>query len=697
MHRKIVHLILLIALVAISTLALADDLPARVGRISSAEGQVTVQADGEQASGSLLNWPVASNSLITTARGARMEFRVGAAAIRLDGDSNLEVIQLDDNSLRLRLNYGTAIASLRSRELLDDFELTTPQARVTMLEPGAVRVDAERAPDTSAVTVLAGSARMEGAGTVLTVHSGRRAEVSGDDINTGLARRDAFDDWALARDRRDANSASLRYIPQDVTGYEELDQYGNWRDNPEYGPLWIPRSVPLGWAPYRDGRWIWLDPWGWTWVDDAPWGYAPSHYGRWVLIDTRWCWAPGRVSRPVWAPALVGWVGSAGWSVTFSDRHRAPGLGWYPLTPRDHYVPNYRVSAEHARRLDWQHNGRTQWRDNRDVRRDEHRDGVTVLPRAQFDARRTVQVNRTPRATLAPAEARNLPLTTSPLPATRVSPGMQPGRVIETRRDEWRDRQQRPGVLSNRQPGQQQATPAQPVAPQPPHMVLGNQPSAPAAAQQDERGRGQRNNVPEAERRARQDGDPGQRRGFRTSTPQQPEPAQPVAPQTPQLVLGNQAPAPAAAQQDGRGRGQRNNVPEAERRVRQDGDAGERRGFRTSIPQQAAPVPQVQPQPQPQNHPQAQPVQAQPQPQPQAQPHVPRPDQREYRRELQREQREAPPVMRPQPGAQPQPQAAQAAQQQVARPPQQHQQQEQQREDNRKGREREEKGRQSRE
>jgi hypothetical protein len=412
----------------------------------------------------------------------------------------------------------------------------------------------------------------------------------------------------------------------------------------------------------------------------------------------------------VWAPALVGWVGSAGWSVTFSDRHRAPGLGWYPLTPRDHYVPSYRVSAEHARRLDWQHNGRAQWRDNRDGRRDEHRDGVTVLPRAQFDARRTVQVNRTPRATLAPAEARNLPLTTSPLPATRLSPGMQPGRAIETRRDDWRDRQQRAGVLSNRQPGQQQSTPAQPVAPQPPHLVLGNQPSAPAAAQQDERGRGQRNNVPEAERRARQDGDAGQRRGFRTSTPQQPEPAQPVAPQPPQLVLGNQAPAPAAAQQDGRGRGQRNTVPEAERRARQDGDAGERRGFRTSIPQQPAPVPQVQPQPQPQprhvapepqpqNHPQAQPMQAQPQPQPQAQPHVPRPDQREYRRELQREQREAPPVMRPQPGAQPQPQAAQAAQQQVARPPpQQHQQQqEQQREDGRKGREREERGRQSRE
>ena len=61
MHRKLAHFILLAALVAASSLALAEEDPAaRVGRISSAQGQVTVEADGEEASGSLLNWPVAS-------------------------------------------------------------------------------------------------------------------------------------------------------------------------------------------------------------------------------------------------------------------------------------------------------------------------------------------------------------------------------------------------------------------------------------------------------------------------------------------------------------------------------------------------------------------------------------------------------------------------------------------------------------
>mgnify|MGYP006969297544 CR=1 FL=1 len=66
------------------------------------------------------------------------------------------------------------------------------------------------------------------------------------------------------------------------------------------------------WAPYTTGRWAWVAPWGWTWVDVAPWGFAPFHYGRWVPRGPYWAWSPGRyVARPVYAPALVGWVGGA--------------------------------------------------------------------------------------------------------------------------------------------------------------------------------------------------------------------------------------------------------------------------------------------------------------------------------------------------------------------------------------------------
>ena len=59
--------------------------------------------------------------------------------------------------------------------------------------------------------------------------------------------------------------------------------------------VWYPNVYP-GWAPYREGHWAWVEPWGWTWVDDAPWGFAPFHYGRWVNVGGRWGWVPGPVA-----------------------------------------------------------------------------------------------------------------------------------------------------------------------------------------------------------------------------------------------------------------------------------------------------------------------------------------------------------------------------------------------------------------
>lgn len=422
MSRNIIHTVVLAALAGWSALALAEDPPAMVGRISSVQGQVTLEGDGEPV-GAALNWPVTASNHINTASGARTEFRVGATAVRLDGDSDLEITAMDEDLLRLRLNYGSVSIRVRSPELLRDFELSTPQARITMIEPGVLRVDVDRTPDTSEISVLAGTARVEGAGSSVVVNNGRHVAVSTEDVRTSVARRDGFDIWAEDRDRLDSVTTTTRYVSNGITGYEELDRNGSWTESVEYGPLWTPRNVALDWAPYRDGRWIWLAPWGWTWVDNAPWGYAPSHYGRWVLVNRRWCWAPGRpAGRPVWAPALVGWVGGSG------GGHAGPGLGWYPLSPRDRFVPGYRVSSEYERRVTWTHNGkpftpRGDWNGRRD--------GLTVLPRDQFDGRRNVVVNR---------HAPLIPSTNFVHNVTPVTPPQPAGRPLTTNRGGWGDR-----------------------------------------------------------------------------------------------------------------------------------------------------------------------------------------------------------------------------------------------------------------
>jgi hypothetical protein len=409
MSRKIIPSVVLAALASFGALPdavsqaelrteLQGDPPAVVGRISAVQGQVTLlgaggdgdgdaRGDGEPVAASL-NWPVTGANHISTGSGGRTEFRVGSTAVRLDGDSDLEITGMDEDLLRLRLNYGSVSIRVRSPELLRDFELTTPQARITLLEPGVLRVDVERVADTSQVSVLAGSARVDGAGSTVTVVNGRHVDVSADDVRTSVARRDGFDAWADERDRQSEAVVTSRYVSTGITGYEELDRNGSWTDSTEYGPLWAPRNVGVDWAPYRDGRWTWLAPWGWTWVDNAPWGYAPSHYGRWVTVNRRWFWAPGRsAGRPVWAPALVGWVGGDG----FSHQHRGPGLGWFPLSPRERYVPGYRASNDYQRRMTWTHNGKpfTPRGDRFD-----RRDGMTMLPRDQFEGRHTVPVNR---------------------------------------------------------------------------------------------------------------------------------------------------------------------------------------------------------------------------------------------------------------------------------------------------------------
>jgi hypothetical protein len=127
-----------------------------------------------------------------------------------------------------------------------------------------------------------------------------------------------------------------------MIGVEDLDENGVWMALPGYGQVWSPNRVPAGWAPYHFGRWAWVEPWGWTWIDDAPWGFAPFHYGRWAFLQSRWVWIPGTiVARPVYAPALVVFVGGG-------DPDQ---VGWFPLGPQEVYVPPYQVSTAYVQRL----------------------------------------------------------------------------------------------------------------------------------------------------------------------------------------------------------------------------------------------------------------------------------------------------------------------------------------------------------
>ena len=447
------------------TFALAQDPPARVGRISTVEGQVLVRAGDGEAQNALLNWPVTTDNRLSTMRGALAEFRVGAAAVRLDGDSELEVSELDDDSFKLHLGYGTVSVRVRNPDALRGFELTTAQARVILTQPGWVRIEAGRQPGTSVVSVLDGAADVDGATGSVTLRAGKRAELTDEELRTGALQRIAFDNWPEALS---SAAPALRYVTDDTTGYEELDRYGAWQDDAQYGPLWLPSAVPAGWAPYSDGRWTWIAPWGWTWVDNAPWGYAPSHYGRWVLLGQRWGWAPGRErGRVPWAPALVGWVGGH----HGTNHEQRPGVGWFPLSPHERYVPGYRASADYERRINRVAEGRRPVAGER-----ERREGMTMLPGERFGGSRTVDVPRRNRTSMPPPVMQSLPLSTAPAPAGNWQRPVDAPRGDNGVRRDWVNR---PGRLQT-DDGQTHLAP-RPMQPnRPPMPAQPQQPPMPA-------------------------------------------------------------------------------------------------------------------------------------------------------------------------------------------------------------------------
>jgi hypothetical protein len=333
------------------------DPPGRVGRLNYMDGPVSLQPAGlNDWVDADINRPLTTGDGIWVGNRGRAELHVGSAALRFDANSDVQFLNLDDQAVQLRLSEGTMTVRLRNLGQNQIFEIDTPNLAFNLVRPGEYRIDANPDTQTTTVTVRDGEGDVSGGGESLPVYARQQLLVRGDDQITynlvPVGPADPWDQWCSTRDRREDQSQSARYVSREVAGYDDLDQYGRWDNQPGYGSVWMPTSVAVGWAPYRDGHWAWISPWGWTWVDDEPWGFAPYHYGRWASFNGRWGWIPGPSGvTPIYAPALVGWVGGgSGFSLSFSIG-TAAAVGWFPLGPREPYFPSYQVSQGYFTRL----------------------------------------------------------------------------------------------------------------------------------------------------------------------------------------------------------------------------------------------------------------------------------------------------------------------------------------------------------
>lgn len=455
-RRRLLSIILLVA--ALFAVAPAQADPAgRVGRLALLTGSVQLSnPETGESFAAPVNQPLTSGDILMTEPGARAEVQIGSMTLRLDGGSRLEFDRIDDDQVQMYLVDGSAIAKLPTRDAMRDFALETRRGRFTARDTGVYRFDVDGG-ETQA-TAYYGRLNFVGDDRAVDIDAGDSARIWPEGSRFSQAEGDDFSHWSSARDQRQRSANYSRYVSPEMTGAEDLDAYGDWAETPEYGAVWTPRRVAADWAPYRDGHWDWVAPWGWTWVGREPWGFAPFHYGRWVQLRGAWAWVPGtRVARPVYAPALVAWIGSPGAGISLS-------VGWFPLAPREVYVPVYRSSPAYVRNVNVAHVPRIEHIErfinapDDAVRRMPyaHRDqphAVTFVPANVVTQRRPVgpamQSHRDPRAW------RDQPLRAAP---TLAAPRQEPRHELRSRRDE----RERPEATSGRR---ERENPAPVVAP----------------------------------------------------------------------------------------------------------------------------------------------------------------------------------------------------------------------------------------
>ena len=328
-----------------------QDPPGRVARLGYSVGSVSFQPGGEgdwvQA---VPNRPLTTGDNLWADKDSRAELQTGSTSIRMDSETSVTFLDLDDRMTQLKLSQGSIIVRVRHLDDEDQFEIDTPNLAFQIQRTGEYRIDVSADGNETDATVWRGRGEVTGGGASYVVVAGQRARFTGTDqleheIDQ-IPNRDDFDEFAFQRDAREDRAESSNYISPEMTGAEDLDEYGHWRYVADYGPVWAPSGVAPGWAPYRYGHWVWVEPWGWSWVEDEPWGFAPFHYGRWAFVESSWCWVPGPVyARPVYAPALVAFVGGGGFSVGVGI---GAGVAWFPLAPREVFVPWYRTSPTYV-------------------------------------------------------------------------------------------------------------------------------------------------------------------------------------------------------------------------------------------------------------------------------------------------------------------------------------------------------------
>ncbi|MBI3450335.1 MAG: FecR domain-containing protein [Acidobacteria bacterium] len=327
------------ATVDASSTAPGDDQPAvapargaTYARLREFEGGISLKREDENASQDVhleVNSPLMPGDQVWTGEDGRLEIQLAdGSLLRLDRNSRLSLLNLadreasfDDTTLIRLMNGSLYVRADNFDAHSRRFQIDTPAGSVFLLSGGSFRLDVG-VDGVSTVASYRGVAEILADDVSVMAHSGERATAEpgrrpSDARAFNTLHRDPFDEWVESRDDSYASADSRRgprpEVPDQVAPYAgELNRYGTWRDDSNYGWVWQPAGVAPDWRPYYYGSWY-NAPIGATWVSSEPWGWAPYHYGRWQwALGLGWFWAPGIVYSGAYVswsvgPSYYGW------------------------------------------------------------------------------------------------------------------------------------------------------------------------------------------------------------------------------------------------------------------------------------------------------------------------------------------------------------------------------------------------------
>ena len=322
-----------------------NDGPVRLARFSLVKGHVSWRADeNAEWSEATINLPIRQGSQVWVTDKGRAELQFDDGSLLRLGNGALVTLHTlysdaEGEFTELKLQEGLATLNLRHEHSL--YQVNMPYISLKAIGPAKIRMGVG---DGVEVVVHHGQATIEG-------EQGKKTLAKGDYLELADARSayrvrripgaDSWDRWNQERDAyfdedvvaaqeelpQNAVIKTRRHLPENIALVAtDLDNYGTWHNDAEYGEVWCPRVTEVEWRPYHDGHWVWVNPFGWTWVSNEPWGWAPYHYGTWAHTRFGWAWVPGPAEQ-YWCPAVVNFCESDGQVV------------WCPLAPVEVYYP----------------------------------------------------------------------------------------------------------------------------------------------------------------------------------------------------------------------------------------------------------------------------------------------------------------------------------------------------------------------